>query len=107
MSAYFAAIIIEAVLVGVGWGMGVNSCQFVYVATITATVMLALLLAGLLFFGLGLFTAPFLLWACSLLNLAYFIWGIVVLAEHTCEGVQPIIMDVFSGLGAFLFGFPL
>ncbi len=107
VATYIGALIIEAVLVGVGWGMGAWSCTFVTAVTITATVFLAILLAGLLFFGLGLFTAPFVLWIRAVLHLAYFIWGIVALATHDCVGAQPIVLDIFSALGAGLLWIPL
>ena len=106
MSILFTAAVIEAVKTGVGWGMGEHSCDYVYVVTIASTVMLTIYLACLciMFTPIGFVGGRTVLVTGAALNLTWFIWGIVVLSDHTCNGAQPIVITVFSGLGAlFLF----
>lgn len=122
--ALFLAII-SAVLVGVTWGViltGNDVCvggmhTFVKTLGICYTVQLAVYGFGSILGCVGILSSSIaavaLVWngvfmtvaliLSSVLNLALFIWGVILLASHTCEGTNyytfTIVAVVFSGLG--------
>ena len=112
--------IMKAVITGVGWTILHSSemCEgsmhsFIYAVTIASTVMLAFLLFTLLivlvgmcipvveFAAGGLFMGMMLI--SGVLNMVWFVWGIVVLASHECLGTSynafSIAIVVLSGIG--------
>jgi hypothetical protein len=120
----FIGVVFSAVTMGIGWTIlhGSDICTtsmytYIQAVTITATVHLA-------FYGLSFFISlaslcgetiatiafvynivvfTFLIIVGALLNLAWFIWGIVVLANHEFEGTiynnMSIVFVVISGIG--------
>jgi hypothetical protein len=119
----FIRAIFATIMTGVGWTVlkGNDVCQanmysFVQGVTITATVELALYGTGMIIALLSIclesmeavavffniFVLALITVAASLIHLAWFIWGIIVLADQQCKGTSyntfTIVLVVLSGL---------
>jgi hypothetical protein len=119
----FIGAIFASIMTGVGWTVlrGNDVCQanmysYVQGVTITATVELALYGTGMIIALLSicsefmeavaiffnLFVLMLITMASSLLHVAWFIWGIIVLADQQCKGTSyntfTIVLVVLNGL---------
>ena len=92
-------------------GLGA-SCDYSLVISIASTILLVIYLTcficffifGKIYIVAGLRIPYFI---GSLFNLAFFVWGMTVLAKHMCDEAQSIVLVVLTGLAGLILLSPL